>query len=344
MAFFKKAKDIKVALVGYGSMFGMGQIHLEEVQRAGMTPVAVADLDGERLEAARRDFPGIATYPSIAALLKKSSADLVILVTPHNAHAKHVLQCLRAGRHVVVEKPMALTTRECDVMIREAKKRKRLLSTYHNRHWDGCIRHAVRKVRAGALGDVVRVEVHFGQRQAAESWWRSSRSISGGILYDWGVHLMEYALQIIDSDMVEVSGFLKSGYWAKRRSPWKKDTIEDEGTVVVRFANGIWLTVHMTQLDPSPDRKWFEIIGTEGTYSFTLEQWWLVQEKKSDVVTTQGVNPPCEGWRYYRNLVDHLTRGKSLVITPEWARRPIHLIDLACRSARQGRALKAKYK
>jgi len=58
---------------------------------------------------------------------------------------------------------------------------------------------------------------------------------------------------------------------------------------------------------------------------------------------TRGRNPGSEGWKLYQNIADHLTTGAKLVITPEWARRPIHILDLANTSARTGRAIKTKY-
>ena len=113
---------------------------------------------------------------------------------------------------------------------------------------------------------------------------------------------------------------------------------------MVRFASGAWLTLTMTQLDPTPGRKWLEIIGTEGTYAFDHERWWLIQQKGEELITTEGRNPETEWWRFYQNVARHLVKGKKLVISAEWARRPIHIIDLACRSAQKGKALKAKYK
>ena len=98
---YRQAKDVKVGVVGYGGAFNMGKVHLDEMQRAGMTPTAVAEIDRARLEVARRDFPGIETYPSVAAMLKRSAVDLLAIITPHNTHARLALQCLNAGRHVV---------------------------------------------------------------------------------------------------------------------------------------------------------------------------------------------------------------------------------------------------
>jgi len=340
---FKRARDIKCGVVGYSGAYGMGQKHLEQMQGAGMTPLAVAEIDAERLKAAGEDFPGIETYSSLRAMLKNSEVELVTLITPHNTHAPLALQALRAGRHVVCEKPMAVTTAECDAMISAAKTRRLLVTAYHNRHWDGCIVNAVRKVSSGLIGEVVRVEAHMGRRGQPQDWWRSSRKISGGIMYDWGVHLLEYALQIIDSDIVEVSGFTRTGYWAPR-TKWKKDTNEDEGFAVVRFANGVWLTLCITQIDSNPKRGCLEITGTEGSYIFDGKTWEATIHDGEDLVVTKGTNPPSEGRRFYKNVAEHLVKGRKLVITPEWARRPIHILDLATRSARMGRALGTKYK
>ncbi len=225
---FRHPKDIHVGVVGYGDQFNMGRAYLEEMQQAGMTPVAVAEIDSSRLDTARKEFPGIETYSSLARMLKGSQVDLVTIITPHNTHARLALQALRAGKHVVCEKPLAITTAQCDAMIAAARTNKVIVSAYHNRHWDGCIREAVRTIKTAAIGDIVRIEAHMGRWEPPQDWWRSSKSISGGICYDWGVHLLEYSLQLIDSEIVEVSGFAKSGFWAPRTA-WKDDTIEDEG-------------------------------------------------------------------------------------------------------------------
>ncbi len=173
--------------------------------------------------------------------------------------------------------------------------------------------------------------------------WRSSKSKSGGILHDWGVHLLEYSLQIIDSDIVEVTGFTKNGVWAKK-SVWKKDTNEDEACAVVRFSSGASLTLLMSRIDSNPRRGIVEVTGTEGSYVMDFGGWETVTHEKGATVVRKGRNPQGESWRFYQNVCDHMTKGKPLVISPEWARRPIHILDLAYQSARKGCAIKAKYK
>ena len=340
---FAKASDIKVGVIGYGGAFNMGRYHFSEMQQAGMVPSAVAEPDPLRREAAQVDYPGIQTYASATEMLKNSGVDLVTIITPHNTHAKLAIQCLKAGRHVVCEKPLAIKTEEVDAMIAAAKKSGVVISTYHNRHWDGWITNAVKVVKSGVIGDVVRVEARLGSHGKPGDWWRTSKSISGGIMYDWGVHLLEYTMQIITAPIVEVSGFAKTGFWADQTA-WKKDTNEDEGFLTVRYGSGQWSSLRITSLDSNPNPDWVEITGTKGTFAFDFSYWKLITNEDGVMVTRKGAHPAAESWRYYQNIADHLTKGEKLVITPEWARRLIHILDLADQSAKKGTSLKAKYK
>ena len=343
MKTYKKSPDIKVGVIGYGGAFNMGRQHLKEMQAAGMTPVAVAEVDPSRLAVAETDFPGIETYSSVSAMLKGSPVDMVVIITPHNTHAPLAIECLNAGRHVVCEKPLAITTAEVDAMIKAAKKSGVMLSTYHNRHWDGRIRQAVELIKTRkVIGDVFRIECHMGGYSKPGDWWRTSRTISGGVLYDWGVHLLEYSLQLIDAPVGEVSGFAHEGFWAPH-TKWKADANEDEGFLVVRFKGPQWLTLSITHLDSKPKEGWLEVTGTKGTLVFDGEHTTTYQHLKGRTVTTRYKNPHDEGFRYYENVAAFLTKKAPLVITAEWSRRPIHILDLAARSAKTGKALPAKY-
>jgi len=342
MPLFAKAQDISVAVVGYGGAFNMGKSHLEQMRDAGMTPKAVVELDPARLEVAKKDFPGIETYATVEDLVRVSKVNLVTIITPHNTHAPLALTCLAAGKHVVCEKPFAITTEECDQMIASAKQRGLVLSTFHNRHWDGCVLKAVEIVKAGTIGDVVRIDAHMGGHGKPGDWWRTSKSISGGILYDWGVHLLEYSLQLINSDVTEVCGFSKRGYWAKQ-SKWGADTNEDEGFTVVRFANGAWISLMISSLDSNPRRGFLEVTGTKG--SFVLDwQGYELTIPGAETVVTKGKYPDGRGDLFYKNIAEHMVAGVPLIITPEWARRPIHILDLASQSAVTGKSMATRYK
>jgi predicted dehydrogenase len=239
---------------------------------------------------------------------------------------------------------LAITTAECDAMIAAAKKSGVVLSTYHNRHWDGWILRAVEQIKEKkVIGDIYRVEARMGSRALPGDWWRTSQTISGGILYDWGVHLLEYGLQLIDSDITEVSGFSKSGYWAPK-TKWKKDTNEDEAEAIVRFRNGSWLTLNITSIDSNVRPGFLEIKGTEGSYVLDWSGYTIHKRDGQNYSLEHGAHYPNAWEKFYGNIADHLTKGAKLVITPEWSRRPIHILDLAAQSAKQGRALAAKYR
>jgi scyllo-inositol 2-dehydrogenase (NADP+) len=276
-------------------------------------------------------------------MLKKSDVNLITLITPHNTHAPLAIQCLKAGRHVVCEKPFAITTAECDAIINEAKKKKLVVSTYHNRHWDGWIMRAVDEVKKKkVIGEVFRIDLRMGGRGKPGDWWRTSKSISGGILYDWGVHLLENALQLIDSEITEVTGFAKTGFWAPH-TKWKKDTNEDEATAIVRFKNGAWINLTISHLDANPKEGHLEVHGTKGNYVMPFSHYLQYTTEEGVTTTLKGPHYHGQGQKFYENIVDHLTKGTPLIITAEWARRPIHIIDLAMQSAAKGRTLPAKY-
>lgn len=345
MKTYTSPSAIKVAVVGYGGAFNMGRQHLNEMKAAGMTPTAVVELDPKRLEVALTDFPGIETYGTVDELLAKSSADLVTVITPHNTHAELGLKIAAAGRHVVLEKPMAITTEECDAMIDAARRQGVIVSTYHNRHWDGWILRANEIFKAGVLGDIVRIDLRMGGHGRPGDWWRSSRSISGGILYDWGVHLLEYSLQLITSPVTEVSGYAWNGHWAAQPDfPWAKDSNEDEAQATVRFASGQRINLTITHLDAAADRGFMKIVGTRATH---VIEWngaeTTIPQGGGKTLVERAPNPKGEGHRFYENIAAHLTKGEPLVITGEWARRPIHILDLAVRSAKEGRALPVRY-
>lgn len=345
---FKKPSDIKVGVLGYGGAYNMGKIHMDQMKRAGMSPFAVCEIDPDRLQVAEKDFPGIEQYDDLDTMLKRSDVDLIVHITPHNLHYPLAAKCLRAGKHVVTEKPFVITTAECDKLIKLADQKKLLVSTYHNRHWDGWIMRAKREiVDKGIIGDVFRVEAHMGDYSMPGDWWRSSKSISGGILYDWGVHLLEYSLQIIPSEVVEVSGFAVNGYWPSRmkpNAPWKKDANEDAAAAIVRFANGATINLSISQLRSDPRPYVLAFYGTGGAYEINWQGWTTrLPNRKGELVEKTGKHPKDKGHLFYQNVADYMTGQDKLIITPQWARRPIHILDLAGRSAQQNKTMKAKY-
>jgi len=329
-------EKMKVGTVGYGGAFNMGRQHLRELLlNPGFEAAAVCDLDPERLKSAQQDFPGIQTYTSVDEMLRKSDVELLVVILPHNLHAEVAIKCLRSGRHVVVEKPFAITVKECDAMIAAAKAKKLLLSTYHNRHWDSNILTIMKHLHK--IGRPFRWESHAGGYGEPREWWRSYKKFSGGIIYDWGAHFTEWMLQVMQYDMQEISGYQVAG------EVWKKYTNEEEVEAVVRF-KGNAVASHTASSICLAGKDMIRITGTKGAIVATHNSVDIyTQHKGGDKVRTSVKMEPGRGTDYYKNVHDHLFKGEKLVITAELARRVIQVLDYAGISAQKGTAVKAKY-
>jgi len=255
----------------------------------------------------------------------------------------------------VTEKPFVVTSSEADRLIKAAKENDVMVSTYHNRHWDGWVLRAVREVvEKKSIGDVYRVDLNMGNYSMPKDWWRTSKSVSGGIMYDWGCHLLEYALQVTPGNLTEVSGFAHTGYWesqAPRDFKWRGDMNEDDASLVARFDSGAHIHLRISQLNAVKGTPIMAITGTKGAYTINTFGWdgredeWTLRKvlKSGKISETTGKHPKAQGQKFYDNIADYLTGQADLVISPEWARRPIHILDLAGKSAEKGKAIKAKH-
>jgi Predicted dehydrogenases and related proteins len=321
--------EIRCAVIGYGGAFNMGKHHATQMEQTGvMKVVAVCDLDPQRLEVAKADFPHIRTYQSVDEMLTQEDFDLAVIVTPHNTHAPLALKCLKAGKHVIVEKPMCLTVKEATAMIETARQKGVMLTVYHNRHWDGDFLALQDIVQTGIIGDIFLVEMFGGGYHKPGSWWRSDKAISGGLFYDWGAHYLWWLLQLLPHKIQSVVG-------AFHKLKWHEVTNEDHVQALIRFADGAVADVQFSTLAAATKPRWF-ILGTDGA---------IVSEQNHFRVTffVHGYRAETtvpyrqSAWHeFYRNVANHLLHGEELVIKPEQARRVIAIMEYAERSARQG--------
>jgi len=324
-------------MIGYGGAFNMGKAHANWINGVeGMCTVAVADPDLARLEAAKQELPGVQTFKSMDELLKKSDANLVVIITPHNTHAPLAVKALRAGRHVVLEKPMCITTAEATRMIEAANENKVTCTVFHNRRHDGDYLAIKETMEKGTIGEVFRIEAFGGGYGHPGKWWRADKKISGGAMYDWGAHFVDWILNLNPKKIVNVTGFFQ-----KRQ--WMDATNEDETEAVIRFENGSVASLQITHLAAVGKPRW-RILGTkggildEGGGSFKVKSWY------EGVMWETQVRYKNTDWAdYYRNLGKHLLEGAPLEVTPESARRVIGVIEAAEKSSKLGKAVEVPF-
>jgi len=326
-----KVDKIRMAVIGYGGAFNMAKAHANWAAQGGIELVAACDVDPARAAAAAEDFPGIATYTDVGAMLKGSKFEVAVVITPHNTHADIAIQCSKAGRHVVVEKPMCITVAEADAMIAAAKKTGKVLTIFHNRRHDGDYLALKEVVDKGLIGDVFKIEMYMGGYGRPGTWWRSKKDISGGAFYDWGAHMLDWCLHIMGKRISYVMGYFHENL------VWTHVTNEDHVHAVMRFEDGATADVQLSSIQRIGKPRWL-VLGTKGAVQDLGDRFRVVTDVKG-ITADMAVPYKKAEWDrmpFYVNLAAHL-RGKApLEVTPESARRPIAICEAAEVSSRTG--------
>lgn len=333
----RMVETIRGAVIGYGAAFNMGKHHASLMNSTeGLKCVAICDVDRTRTKAAKADFPDVAVYNNFQTMLKKENIDLVTVVLPHNLHAPVSVECLKAGKHVIVEKPMCITIAEATEMINTAKEKGVMLSVYHNRRWDSDFWTLLELVRSGVIGKVFHVEMWGGGYGHPGTWWRSDKKISGGAFYDWGAHYLDWLLHIIPSKMINVTGFFQP------KRVWTDVTNEDHVQAVIRFADGAVADVQMSNIAKVGKPRW-RVLGEKGAIVSEGDAFRVYSVEKGFPAEQTVKFHGRPGPNYYQNIVAHLQKGEELIVKPEEARRVIAIMELAEKSSRSHQAEPVPY-
>ena len=319
-------KTVRAAVIGYGGAFNMGKYHGEMMNKAGMQTVAACDLDPTRMVTAETDFPGIRTYTNIDELLDDPNVDLVVVILPHNLHAEVAVQAANKGKHVIVEKPMCISVAEADAMINAAEANGVMLSVFHNRRYDGDFMTLRDLIQKGMIGEVFHVEAMMGSLSAPGNWWRSDKKISGGTMFDWGAHIIDWIFHLVPKQVVGVDG-----YYQKLR--WFEHSNEDHTELNIRFEGGAKASVEISNLAAAGKPRW-RILGTKG--ALVMNSWDKIEVLVDHEGYTAKFDAPMKQTNqqaYYDNIASHLMRGEELVVKATEARRIIAVIEAAEQSS-----------
>lgn len=245
---------LRVGLIGFGLA---GRVfHAPLISSVEGLELAAA-LERTTNKVAER-YPGIITYRSLDAMLADSSLDLFVVATPNGTHFELASRILNAGRNVVVDKPVAITTAETAELIRLAAERNLLLAPFHNRRWDSDFQTIQELLHEGALGRLVEFQSRFDRWRPnlpTDRLWKTDPSAGGGLLLDLGSHLVDQALVLFGKPLA-VSADVRS-----ERSPLAAN---DSFEVRLRHAEFmVKLGANSLALPPAPR---FYLRGTSGNY------------------------------------------------------------------------------
>jgi predicted dehydrogenase len=183
--------SIRVGLIG----FGYAGRHFHAPLISATPGLALGVIGSRQGAAAATVYPGAEIVADPVAAARHSDADLVVIATPNDTHAALAETALRAGKHVVVDKPFTLTLAEARALAGLAAAEGRILSVFQNRRWDSDFLGIRREVAAGRLGEIVELRSEMSRfRPEVRDRWRERSGAGSGIWYDLGPHLIDQAL------------------------------------------------------------------------------------------------------------------------------------------------------
>ena len=190
-----------LVVVGYG---GMGGWHADHALKSDVVELlGIYDIKPERCALAREK--GIFAYDSLDAVLADDRVDIVTVAVPNDSHLDIVIRALEAGKNVICEKPVAMNSQELEDMIATAEKNGRIFSVHQNRRFDVDYLAMKQIKESGELGEIINIESRIHGSRGIPSDWRGEKKHGGGMVLDWGVHLIDQLLQIFDEKIERVN-------------------------------------------------------------------------------------------------------------------------------------------
>ncbi len=340
-------------VVGYG---GMGHYHGDTAKAIdGLNFTGIYDIREEPKEDARNK--GLHVYETLDELLNDKTVDLVTIATPNNYHHDLAVACLKSGKNVISEKPVMMNSAELEDVMRVSEETGKLFTIHHNRRWDGDYLLVKKVVEEGKIGQPYYIESRIGGSGRGMYGWRGFSVNGGGMLLDWGVHLLDQLLDLFDSPIVSVDAHLVNLY-----SPEVDDSAkvflryENGTTAVCEVANNLFIRLprfHLSckhgslVIDDKGENKLIQTdyddkVNTINHLVYTAEGPKVIP---SDFPASEPREIPLPevsgGWGdFYKNIVGVLDGTAELRVKPAQALRVLKVIEAAKQASEQGYGVK----
>lgn len=331
---------IKFVIIGYG---GMGSYHKKELMPNELVQVVgVYDISKTAQDSARE--AGLKVYDSLEHVLADETVEAVLIATPNDAHKTIAIAALHAGKNVICEKPVAMNVAELDDILAVAKETGNTFMVHQNRRWDPDFLVIRDLYQTGKIGDLFQIESRVHGANGIPGDWREQAKHGGGMLLDWGVHLIDQLLWLIDSPIKHMS--VDFSYILGNE-------VDDGFILYLTFENGIRALIEVGTTNYSQLPRWY-VKGLNGAAK--IEDWDLsgelvVATNKSDLIApkpikagvglTKTMAPPSEEATvkyaidpipadfvpFYQNVFDVMRHGAQPIVKNEQVRKVLQLID-----------------
>lgn len=251
-------KSIGAAVIGYG---GMGGWHTEKIKKIkGLSLIGIYDILESRRKAAEEK--NIRAFNSREELLSDERIELVVIATPNDVHKEIAIAAFEAGKNVICEKPVAMDSGELEEMIAASVKAGKIFTVHQNRRWDDDYLCAKKIIEENMLGRVYNIESRVQGDRGVPGDWRNRKAQGGGMVLDWGVHLLDQML-MLKKDQKLTSVYAQLTFVTS-------DEVDDGFKTMLSFDDGTTAYVEVTTSNFVKLPRWY-ILGENGTAM--IEDW-----------------------------------------------------------------------
>jgi predicted dehydrogenase len=351
----RKKSRFRVAVIGAGAI---GADHIASFRlHPAAEVVAIADVSKERGGEAGSRFGIADVVTDYSELLRRADIDVVSIAVPNYLHATVALDALRAGKHVMLDKPMATRARDAARLVAEARKRRLLFMVGQNFRFNAESQTGRQLIRKGLLGDIYHAKTSWARRAGIPrigSWFTQKRFAGGGCTYDIGVHALDRCLYLMgDFAAAAVSGqtFAKFGPRGLGNGNWGKSEInasaefdvDDLSVALIKMRSGrtVLLEASWAAHGPHQDVNSTQLFGTEAGMS--LPPVHLFRQTRGGY-STEAVDllPPLVSTNRMVHFVDCLLGDAEPLVSAEESLAVQKILDAIYASAATGREVRIR--
>lgn len=334
-------------IIGLGKM---GMAHAGWISgNPEMKLVAVCEKNEARVTELKKQFD-VPFYTDADEFMKTDGLDFVVVVTTNEVHELMTVKALEAGKNVIVEKPMSLSFESAQRMVRAAEKAGRQIFVHQSSRWDRDYLLVREAIASGRLGEILCIQSKVMLCDIGwPSWgiegmsnpWRIKAQYGGGMLFDWGPHLVDQMLQLMGKDPSSVFGMLQKGVWSKE--------VDDYFFAMLRFESGTVCQIEASNNSMLDMPRWF-VIGTKGTLTVKgrHDPVWNEAElacenasgrKEIQRIELLGVCESGMEGGFYQDLLPYLNGEKKEFVLMADAAKVVKVLELIKKSSDENRII-----
>lgn len=348
-------KEVRFGFIGSGKISHFSAESLLKHEHARL--VATQDLNKARADELADKFDITHRYTESSELFARSDIDAVYIAVPNKFHAALAIDAMKAGKHVLLEKPFAMSAAEAEEVIRVSKETGRVFTVGMNQRFNEDSQKIKAIAKTGALGEIYYAKAYWFRREGIPKLgtWFGNKALAGaGAINDIGVHLLDLCLHAMDNfEPVSVFGTtytkfgnrgLGEGGWGISDATESTFDVDDLASAMIKMRNGatVCLEVSWAAHIADANRMDVELFGTEmGASLYPAKLYKRSDPHNADyqVIENVAAKPALEHCDRFHNFVNHLLHDEPLLVTAQEALVVQKILDAVAESTRTGKSV-----